>query len=164
MSFARAVAFVLLPQNDGQPYHVTENDPGGATAFGWALRENPDLTDADLRAMTPQSSAQRFERTFWVEIKGYQLPEALHVVMLDTAVVEGSPAAIRFLQAALYVSVDGVLGPGTLQAASRANGAATVQRFTGERLFHLSQKYGWLEFGKGWASRAIAAAMEPISP
>jgi lysozyme family protein len=163
MSFARAVAFVLLPENDGQAYHVTAGDQGGPTAYGWALNENPDLTDADLRAMTPVTAAVRYQQKFWPAIKGDQLPDMLHIPMLDTAILEGPQTAIEFLQAALHVSEDGVLGPQTLRAAQVATLPPIVASFTAQRIFNLSTKRGWPTDGVGWTRRAVSAAVEANS-
>ena len=163
MSFARAVAFVLDPRNDGQPYHVTPGDPGGATAYGWALKENPDLTDADLRAMTPTIAAERYYARFWPAIKGDQLPENLHLPMLDTAVVEGPRTAIKCLQRALGLVDDGVIGPVTLRTAHALAGNGLLEKFGAERIVEMSNCQNWPHDRRGWSRRVIASCVENLS-
>lgn len=162
MSFEHAVAFVLLAANDGQPYHVTPGDPGGATAYGWALRENPDLSDADLRAMTPVTAAARYRAKFWPTIRGDDLPDYLQLPVLDCAVAQGPGTAIKVLQRALYVTVDGAFGPSTLAAVTHADPHTTLAAYASERIAAYAADADWPQFHRDWTRRAVLAALEAL--
>lgn len=159
MSFQRAVAFVLAHESG----ELTENasDPGGLTRWGIALARHPELTAADIRAMTPERAAAIYSAQYWGAIHGDELPEYLQLPMLDAAVVQGPPHACRFLQAALYVMpLDGILGPATLGSVRRADPMTTLSAFTAERIAHLVSLPDYARFGKGWIRRAVRAALE----
>jgi lysozyme family protein len=159
VSFARAVAFVLA--HEGSELTENEADPGGLTRYGIALKRHPELTAADIRAMTAQRAAQIYEGPqYFGAIKGYQLPDALQLPMLDAAVMSGPGEAIRWLQRALYVRDDGDLGPETLNAAAHASVVPVIQRFCAERLYTLSTLPNWAPNAVGWSTRVIASAME----
>jgi lysozyme family protein len=157
VSQARAIAFILQPQNDGQPYHI---DNGHPTAWGWDLVENPDLTDADLRGMTQAMAAQRYAAKTWPAIHGDELPDALQTVVLNAAVLDGAEHAIRILQRALYIGADGLWGPATSRAVSIANGPVTVALFTTELILDYAADANFAKDGRGWVSRAVRAALD----
>lgn len=158
MSFARAVAFVLKKEGG---LVDDPNDPGGLTNHGVCLRYHPELTRQQIIDLTDAQAAEIFHgQQYWGAIKGDELPGALQLPMLDTAVSEAPEHAIRFLQEALYVGVDGILGPKTLHAARVAMAHATICRFTAHRVFYLTTKESWEHYGKGWTARAVQAAME----
>jgi lysozyme family protein len=160
MDFAQAVAFVL----DKEKGLVDDpQDPGGLTNWGIALNRHPELTAAQVRAMTPAQAATIYQGPqYWGAIKGDQLPEVLMLPMLDTAVLEGPTAAIHFLQRATRVVIDGVLGPSTLAAANAASPTPLLAAFTAARLFDLASKPGWAHDGMGWAERAAEATIEAL--
>lgn len=158
MSFERAVAFVLRQEGG---LHDDPTDPGGLTNFGIALARHPELTAADIRAMTPERARAIYSAQYWSAIHGDELPERLQLPMLDASVVQGPPHACRFLQGALYVlPLDGILGPATLGAARRADPLTTLARFSSERIQHFATLPTFARFGAGWITRAVRAALE----
>jgi len=162
MSFAKAVAFVLVEETD----ELTDNpaDPGGLTKYGIALKRHPELTAEDIRAMTPERAAQIYAGAqYWEAVRGDELPDYLHVVMLDTAVVQGAAIAIRSLQTALYLKEDGVLGPRTLAVAKGSVPKLILSRFTAARILHYSRDKTWNIDALGWSTRAVAAVVESLT-
>lgn len=158
MSFATAVAFVLA--REGGELVSDPNDPGGLSRYGIALRRHPELSAADIRAMTAERARAIYAGSYWSAVKGDELPEHLQLPMLDAAVNMGPGSAIKALQRALYLSADGLLGPQTLKAAATADARATLAGLTSERIAHYSALQGWQTFGRGWTKRAVLAALE----
>lgn len=161
MSQARAISFVLAKETGD----LTEdpNDPGGLTRWGIALCRHPELCADDIRNMSRDRAAIMYAGPqYWGAIKGDQLPMFIQLPMLDYCVTSGPHAAITSLQHALYLPVDGVLGPQTLHAASVSSAQPLVARITGSRIFYLSTLDGWPHDGHGWAERAVEAAMESM--
>ena len=98
-------------------------DPGGATKFGitqktlgyWRLLITGP---ANVRDLTVAQAVAIYEKTDWVQIHGDQLPAALAVLVLNSAVNQGEPTAIRLLQAALRLPQTGSMGTAELTAVS----------------------------------------------
>lgn len=160
MSFARAVAFVLAREaglvDDPQ-------DPGGLSNHGIALRRHPELTADDIRNMTPARAAEIYHgQQYWGAIHGDELPDALQLPMLDTAVVEGPGTAIKCLQRALGLTDDGVIGPVTLKTARVLVGKTLLEKFGAERIVEMSQCVNWPHDRRGWARRVIASCVEDL--
>lgn len=138
-------------------------DPGGATNLGITLqtaRDNGldldrdgDVDKADVKAMTPEAAGRVYRAKFWNACECDKLPSGLDLLVFDLAVNSGPARARRMLQDALGVTVDGVLGPKTLDAAQRAN-----TRWTIEKLAQLREQFyrslpTFPTFGKGWLRR-----------
>jgi lysozyme family protein len=72
----------------------------------------------------------------------------------DAAVNSGRRRAALWLQQALGVTADGVIGPQTLRAARGANDrAAVISRACELRLAFLRILDTWPDFGRGWSRR-----------
>lgn len=123
------------------------DDPGGATKYGVTLaalrRFGADksgdgkVTEQDLRRLTRAEAAQIYIRHYYHGPKLDALPEALRPSVFDMYVNAGSNAVI-VLQRLLNrmggnITVDGVIGPETVEAAARAAQAAPD---------HLADAYG----------------------
>lgn len=162
MSKARAIAFVLHEEDATGTGVITDDprDPGGVTRWGIALARHPELTREQLEAMDRDAAGLWYEAHYWQAIQGDALPIWSHTVMLDTAVLEGSGTAIRLLQTALRVSVDGVLGAQTLRAANLAHGDIVLPAFTGRRIVALSRDSAWSYAAADWSERAARAMLD----
>lgn len=134
-------------------------DPGGETKFGISKRSYPTL---DIKALTLADAKAIYRRDFWDRAQCDKLPAALAFDVFDTAVNSGIGQAIRFLQRAVGVADDGVIGPLTLSALQRMNDdSAVLARFNGHRLDFMTRLSTWDVFGKGWARR-IAANLQQV--
>jgi lysozyme family protein len=162
MSFAKAVAFVLGKNVEGGAVNDLQ-DPGGETNHGIALNEHPELTAEQVAALSTDGAAQIIHDEYWLKIRGDVLPEPLHIPVLAAAVLAGPETAVKQLQQAAYVPVDGVLGPTSLHAISVADERDIVARFTGIELARLASLPGWIHDGKGWAIRCARAAVEAFA-
>lgn len=140
-------------------YTEGKNDPGGETKFGISKRSYPTL---DIAALTLADAKQIYRRDFWDRAQCDRLPVGIRFDLFDTAVNSGIGQAIRFLQRAVGVADDGVIGPLTLAAVQRLDDNSAIQaRFNGQRLDFMTRLSTWDVFGRGWARR-IAANLQSI--
>jgi lysozyme family protein len=117
--FEPAVEVVLAHEGG---YSFDPDDPGGETNHGISKRSYPS---EDILALTVDRAKELYERDFWKyeEVES----QVIATKLLDMAVNMGSGQAVKLLQQALKIPVDGVFGPHTLAA---TNGAEP------ERLLH----------------------------
>lgn len=136
------------------------SDPGGATKWG--------ITAAVARAHgyqgpmqdLPVAAARGIAKiAYWDTVRADLLPAAVRYAVFDAAYHSGPGQAVRWLQRALGVTDDGVIGPKTLQAVAAADARALLMRLLSVRLRFLTGLKTWPAFGKGWARR-IADLME----
>jgi lysozyme family protein len=95
-----------------------KGDRGEETKFGVAQAANPDL---DIKKITLADAKKRYEEKYWNASKADQLQEPVSLLHFDAAVNHGVGRAVKFLQQALQVTVDGDIGPKTLAAAKSAD-------------------------------------------
>ena len=134
------------------------NDPddnGGHTKFGISQKAYPDL---DISALTLEKAKEIYRSEYWDAIKGDELPDGLGFALFDAAVNQGVKTASKFLQRALRVADDGVIGPATIAAANRASFSELIVNFSAERAMHYAGLDDFQKFGKGWFCRLIYTA------
>lgn len=142
-------------------------DPGGATNFGITrqtlsqARGRPASVE-DVRRLTLDDAASVYRRFYWDAVRGDDFPPGIGLVVFDMAVNSGPVRAVRLLQDALRIPVDGVLGPHTLEAARAANAADVIRTLTRTRLGFLSRLAAWPVFGRGWRRRVLSTEREAI--
>lgn len=125
-------------------------DPGGLTKYGIAKRSYPHL---DIRSLTRAQAIDIYRRDFWDRVQGDKLPKQFAFQALDAAVNHGIGNAVRWMQRAAGVADDGVIGPLTLAAISRADPADLVLLFNAERLAFYTKLTTFDAFGRGWVNR-----------
>lgn len=121
-----AIDFVLREEGG---YTVDPNDHGGETNFGISKRRYPN---ENIKDMTRERAIELYQRDFWQFCHCDELPPALAIAMFDAAVNQGERGAIKMLQIALGIAVDGVAGSQTITAAHKATGIA--RRFLAQRM------------------------------
>lgn len=140
------------------------NDPGGATNKGITIATfrqyiKPNGTVADLKALTVQQAVDVYKAQYWDVCRADDLPSGVDYTVVDFAVNSGPTRAVKYLQAALSIAQDGVIGPQTLATATAA--AATypkllIRIINADRLAFMKRIQGgklWATFGKGWQRR-----------
>ena len=80
------------------------------------------------------------------------LPDELRFHVFDAAVNSGVGQAVRWVQRAVGVVDDGVMGPQTIGALSAVPGTVVAARFNGHRLQFMTSLKTWPAFGRGWAN------------
>jgi lysozyme family protein len=133
-------------------------DPGGMTNLGvtrtnWELYLNRDVTEAEMRALTPEIVKPFYKKNYWDKIKGDELPSGVDYAAYDLAVNSGTSKAAKYLQRIAGVADDGVIGPRSLEALEKCYPADTVDELCHMRMDFLKGLNTFDTFGKGWTSR-----------
>lgn len=148
-------AFDILIGHEGG-YVNNPSDPGGETKFGISKRAYPDV---DIANLTLDQAKAIYKRDYWDRAQCDTLPHDVAFQVFDTAVNSGIGQSIRFLQRAVGVADDGVVGPLTINAVKRIDAEVVAARFNGQRLDFMTRLSTWDVFGKGWARRVAANLM-----
>lgn len=150
-------AFKRLVSHEGG-YVNDSRDPGLETKFGISKRAYPSL---DIKALTLAEAKAIYRRDYWDRARCGDLPPGVAFDVFDAAVNSGPGQAIRWLQRAVGVADDGVVGPITLAAVKRLDPEVLQARYTGQRLEFMTRLSGWDAFGRGWARR-IAQNLQAV--
>jgi len=132
-------------------------DPGMETKFGISKRSYPDL---DIKSLTIEQAKSIYKRDYWDRAHCDSLHPIIAFQVFDAAVNSGIGQSIRFLQRAIGVADDGVIGPLTLAAIQRRETAELIARFNAERLEFMTKLSTWEIFSKGWARRIASNLKE----
>lgn len=129
------------------------NDPGGLTNMGISQRAYPKEY---ILGMTAERAKEIYKRDYWNPAKCVLLPEALQGIHLDTAINCGVSRAAKILQEAAHVTVDGMIGPKTIDAAQ----GVTVKDYAAARLAWndkaIAANPRLAKFRKGWTTRVMS--------
>jgi lysozyme family protein len=148
----------LLNHEGGYSDHAA--DPGGKTRYGVTEAVAREVGyRGDMRELPLDLAKQIYKNSYWDAVKADQLPSAVRYLVFDAAVNSGVGQAARWLQRAVKVKDDGVIGPMTLLAANQSNPEALARRVLAQRLRFMSGLANWPAFSRGWARR-IADLME----
>lgn len=130
------------------------SDPGGATKWGvtQAVARANGYT-GHMRDFPVDMAKAIYWRQYWVPIKADDLPPAIRYAVFDAAVNSGANQAVKWLQRAIGVNDDGVVGPQTMTFSRAANPDFVLRRMLGQRLEFMSDLKNWPTFGRGWARR-----------
>jgi len=149
-TFAIAVDRVLASEGG---YVNDPHDPGGETKYGISKRAYPTVNIATL---TEDDARAIYHRDYWQPVRGDELPAPVALVLFDAAVNQGVKTAIRFLQSALKVAEDGVLGPQTLlQARAERDSVYLASRVLRRRIEAYSTLDGWPRYRASWVQRCF---------
>ena len=152
-------AFDLLLKHEGG-YSDHAADPGGKTRFGITEAVAREVGyRGDMRELPLDLAKRIYKNRYWDTVKAEQLPAAVRYSVFDAAVNSGPGQSVKWLQRALGVKDDGVIGPQTMAAANAANPDALKMRMLGQRLRFMAGLANWPAFSRGWAIR-IASLME----
>ena len=114
-------AFDILMKLEGGATIVSNPlDNGGLTKYGISQAAYPNLNIQDL---TEETAKGIYGTDYWNKVQCSKLKSELQYTVFDTAVNMGVTNAIKILQEAAGVSVDGVLGPETI---TKSNGVLPI--------------------------------------
>lgn len=153
--FARCLDAVLLQEGG---FADLPGDKGGPTKFGistpvlTAWRGHP-VSRSDVWNLTKDEAAQIYRERYWAKILGDLLLAGPDLVTFDCAVNQGPGIAARFLQQAVNVTPDGLVGPNTIAALRRANPLDVIDRVSALRRARYSSTLEFAEFGADWLRR-----------
>lgn len=164
-SFERAFEAVLKHEG-GFVNHP--RDPGGMTNLGvtkrvWEEWVGRQVTEEEMRALTPEAVEPLYRARYWDAVRGDDLPAGVDYAVFDCAVNSGPRRAIIFAQRVASTAQDGVLGPKTLAAIKaycEKKGANTfVEVYSEEREAFLRRLPTFDAFGRGWTRRVADVEM-----
>ena len=149
---------ILLKHEGGFSDHPA--DRGGKTHYGITEAVAREVGyRGDMRELPLDLAKRIYKDRYWDAVRADELPEAVRYAVFDAAVNSGPRQAIRWLQRAVGVRDDGIIGPQTLAAVRAANPERLLRRFLSQRLRFMAGLPSWPAFGRGWARR-IADLME----
>lgn len=151
MNFDQAVDKVLAHEG-GFVDHP--DDPGGATRWGITERVARRVGyKGDMRELPVDLAKRIYREDYWNAVRADELPAEVRYVVFDAAVNSGPKQSICWLQQALGVYVDGVIGPQTLGKAHQADPEQLRRAVLASRLRFMTNLPTWPTFGRGWARR-----------
>lgn len=149
---------ILLTYEGGFSDHPA--DPGGQTRYGITEAVAREVGyRGDMRELPIDLAKRIYKARYWDAVRADELPEAVRYAVFDAAVNSGPRQAILWLQRAVGVKADGIIGPQTLAAVRAADPERLLRLILAQRLRFMTGLPNWPTFGRGWARR-IADLME----
>jgi lysozyme family protein len=150
-------AFAMVLKHEGG-YVNNPKDPGGMTNLGvtkraWEEYVGHAVDEATMRGLTPEIVQPFYKKCYWDKIRGDDLPSGIDYAAYDLAVNSGTGRAAKYLQQIAGVTVDGAIGPKSIEAIKACNAEETVDALCDMRLDFLKRLPTWDTFGKGWGRR-----------
>jgi lysozyme family protein len=139
---------IILKKEGG--YVNDPHDAGGETNMGISKRAFPDV---DIKNLDVELASAIYKKYYWNQVKADELPNGLDLVVFDGAVNSGPTQSAKWLQKALGIKADGVVGPVTLVALQKADVPSMINKVLDQRLDFLKSLSTWSHFGKGWEAR-----------
>lgn len=141
-------------------------DPGGLTKWGIIQREYNAARAKwgkpaqSVRLMTWDEMTAIYHFNYMTAIHYDELPDGIDNILFDMAVNSGPSAAIKIAQRVLCqlghaVTIDGILGPETLQALHDIDPTDFIRAFTNRHLVFFRSLRTWWRFGTGWSARIL---------
>ena len=149
-------AFELLIGNEGG-YVNNPKDPGGETNWGItrAVAVDNGYTGS-MKLMPKETAKQIYKKMYWDKLQCDQLGFVVAFQLFDAGVNHGNSQAVKFLQRALSVVDDGVIGAKTIAAANSLDDLQIVMLFNAERIEFYTALKTFSTFGKGWVRRVAS--------
>ncbi len=147
----REGGFVDHPLDKGGPtkYGITQS-----TLSSWLDRP---ATVEDVKALDRSTARAIYRKQFLTDPQIDQLPESIQEQVFDMSVLHGPGRAVKLLQETLGETVDGIIGPRTLEGA-RKSGPDTGNRLAARRMEFLrgivANDPTQRVFLRGWLNRA----------
>jgi lysozyme family protein len=154
-------SFELVLKSEGG-YSNDNTDHGGETNLGvtraaWGQYKGRPIHDGEMSALTRDMVEPFYKWSYWDKCRCDDLPTGVDYAVFDFAVNAGPGRAIRYLQRAVGVEDDGVVGPATMAAVKAADPREVLAGFSNakENFYrniverHPSQG----KFIRGWLAR-----------
>lgn len=135
-------------------------DPGGRTNQGIiqrvyaSYRKKKGLPPQDVFKMLDSERDEIYYNNYGRLVRYDELPPGVNLVVLDGGVNSGPAQSIKWLQRALGLAADGVLGDRTLEAViNHPDHDKLIANICDQRMRFLKALKTFYHFGKGWTSR-----------
>ena len=148
---------IILHHEGGYVNHP--KDPGGETNLGVTKRVYEEWGGTkDMKDLTVEDVAPIYKKNYWNRVKGDNLPTGLDLCIFDFAVNAGPGRAAKMIQKMIGVTVDGGIGPMTLQALGiyeeEVGGVnEVIIEYQKQRQSYYESLKNFDTFGKGWTRR-----------
>jgi lysozyme family protein len=157
MTFEKALEKVLKHEGG---YSFDKVDMGGETNYGVTKKTAESFGYTGSMKDIPMSTvAKIYKEGYWDKGKCEQLPESIRYIHFDSCVNNGVGNANKFLQRSIGVADDGIVGSGTLAAASKATLKEYARQRTHFYIAIVKNKPEQIKFLKGWLNRIIDVAI-----
>jgi lysozyme family protein len=153
MTFDQVVEHVLEAEGG---YVNDPLDPGMETNFGISKRSYPDV---DIKNLTKEKAIEIYRREFWDKLKLEMMPERIRLPFFDCAINQGPGTATVWLQRAVGVKTDGIIGFVTLAQLSVCDIEKVRREFLVRRMRGYIESKGWGRFGPGWSMRLLKVVL-----
>lgn len=153
-------AFELLIGHEGG-YSNNPADPGAETMWGITAKVARDNGYKGEMRSLPLSEAKRIAKTeYWDDCQCDQLAPEIAFQIFDAAYNSGPVTAAQWVQRAVGVNPDGLIGAKTIAAVRDMSQAQFGLRFNALRLQYLAKLQHWPAFGRGWCNRIALNLVE----
>jgi lysozyme family protein len=141
------------------------NDPldrGGETNLGvtigaWGAYLNRDIQPGEMKLLTQDTVKPFYRSMYWDKVKGDDLPVGVDYAVFDFAVNAGVGRAAKFLQRAVGVVDDGIIGSGTLGQVAKTDPSNLLENFANQKQRFYNRladtNPSQQKFLKGWLAR-----------
>ena len=96
-----------------------------------------------------------YRRDYWDVMRCGEMPFEVAIMLFDTGVNMGTDFAIKTLQNALSVAVDGKIGKQTMTALNKANTADLSLKMATIRLIRYSKLTNYDIYANSWVNRTL---------
>jgi lysozyme family protein len=158
---------MLLVHEGGFVNH--ELDPGGMTNLGvtkkvWEEWVGHDVTEKEMRSLTPTMVAPLYKRKYWDACHADELISGLDYCVFDVSVNSGVGRAVKLLQSSVGATPDGGYGSITAALVKEAEKDPTriIELFSAKRLEFLQSLKAFPTFGKGWSRRTAEVKQKAL--
>lgn len=155
MTFDTAFDLLMINEGGDKPDGGYVNDPsdnGGETKYGISHAANPQI---DVPNLTLEQ-AKAYYAELWTLYKCDKMPWAIGWTYFDAVVNSGPAEPNKWLQRALGVVADGVVGPATMKAVSAAKTPLDIARdITLMRRDYCEGLHNYDKFRSGWNKRHL---------
>lgn len=145
-------------------YVNNPDDKGGPTNFGitqatLAHWRGHSVSADDVEDMKEEEAFDIYESEYWIKprICDLGLSPALEGMVFDAGVNHGVSRSVKFLQEAMGLTADGIIGRITIVTAKGANPVELAAGFMAERVEYygaiISNNHSQAQFALGWARR-----------
>jgi len=168
VNYVNCLAFTLKYEGG---YSSNRKDPGNwtggkvgvgklkGTKYGIAAHSYPNL---DIKNLTLDDVKPIYEKNYWRPIQGDSLPLGIDLATFDSGVMSGPSRGAKWLQAALGVKQDGVVGSVTLAKAHVSDARDIVKKICAKRTGFVQSLKTFVTFGKGWTARIAACEAQSL--
>lgn len=153
-------SFEKLLQHEGG-YSDNKYDSGGKTMFGITEQvARVNGYQGQMKELPLSVAKSIYKKQYWDAVRANEMPQKLRYGLFDAAVNSGPSQAVKWLQQALNLVPDGVVGIKTLFEANKSDSSEVLLKMLGYRLEFMANLKVWPNFGKGWARRVATILKE----